>query len=54
VVTKKDILYIPDNLANVGGVFRSAGTILKSRDETESFKLITTTHPRTLKILNTN
>ena len=38
-------------MANVGGVFRSAGTILKSRDETESFKLITTTHPRTLKIL---
>tara|TARA_Y100000591_G_C21851854_1_gene712240 strand:+ start:3405 stop:4565 length:1161 start_codon:yes stop_codon:yes gene_type:complete len=48
---KKDILYIPDNLANVGGVFRSAGTILKSRDETESFKLISTSYPRTLHIL---
>ncbi len=48
---KKDILYIPDNLANVGGVFRSAGTILKSRDEEESFKLIGTSYPRTLHIL---
>ena len=51
VLTKKDILYIPDNLANVGGVFRSAGTILKSRDEEESFKLIGTSYPRTLHIL---
>lgn len=50
-LTKKNILYIPDSLANVGGVFRSAGTILKSRDESESFQLISTTHPRTLKIL---
>lgn len=50
-LTKKNILYIPDSLANVGGVFRSAGTILKSRDESESFQLITTIHPRTLKIL---
>jgi leucine dehydrogenase len=48
---KKNILYIPDSLANVGGVFRSAGTILKARDENESFQLISTTHPRTLKIL---
>ena len=50
-LSKKDILYIPDNLANVGGVFRSAGTILKSRDEQESFQLIATTYPRTLHIL---
>ena len=50
-IRKKDILYIPDNLANVGGVFRSAGTILKSRNENESFQLIQTTYDRTLHIL---
>jgi len=46
------ILYIPDTIANAGGVFRSAGTVLKSRDEQESFKMITTIYDRTLSILN--
>ena len=48
----KNILYIPDSLANVGGVFRSAGVILKSRSENESFELIKTNYNRTLKILD--
>jgi len=47
-----NILYIPDTIANAGGVFRSAGVILKSRDEQESFKLITTIYDRTLNILD--
>ena len=46
------ILYVPDTIANAGGVFRSAGVILKSRDEQESFKLITTIYDRTLSILD--
>ena len=46
------ILYVPDTIANAGGVFRSAGVILKSRDEQESFKLITTIYDRTLNILD--
>ena len=46
------ILYVPDTIANAGGVFRSAGTILKSRDEQESFKMITTIYDRTLSILD--
>jgi leucine dehydrogenase len=45
------ITYVPDTLANVGGVFRSAGVILKSRDEQESFQMIETVHDRTIKIL---
>ena len=45
------ITYVPDTLANVGGVFRSAGVILKSRDEQESFQMIETVHDRTMKIL---
>ena len=48
----KDILYIPDTLANAGGVFRSAGIILKTRDEQDSFKLIKTFYDRTLNIIN--
>ena len=47
-----DILYIPDTLANAGGVFRSAGIILKTRDEQDSFKLIKTFYDRTLNIIN--
>ena len=47
-----DILYIPDTLANAGGVFRSAGIILKTRDEQDSFKLIKTFYDRTLAIIN--
>ena len=46
------ILYVPDTIANAGGVFRSAGVILKSRDEQESFKMITTIYDRTLNILD--
>tara|TARA_B100000963_G_C22625963_1_gene672391 strand:- start:477 stop:1628 length:1152 start_codon:yes stop_codon:yes gene_type:complete len=46
------IAYVPDTLANVGGVFRSAGVILKSRDERESFELIKTVYDRTLSILD--
>lgn len=46
------ILYVPDTIANAGGVFRSAGTILKSRNEQESFKMITTIYDRTLSILD--
>jgi len=46
------ITYVPDTLANAGGVFRSAGVILKSRDEEESFKLIETIYDRTIKILD--
>ena len=46
------ILYVPDTIANAGGVFRSAGVILKSRDEQESFKMITTIYDRTLSILD--
>ena len=46
------IVYVPDTLANVGGVFRSAGVILKSRNEQESFQLIETVHDRTIKILD--
>ena len=49
---KKNILYIPDSLANVGGVFRSAGVILKARDENESFQMIKTNYDRTLKIID--
>tara|TARA_B100001094_G_scaffold331028_1_gene398009 strand:+ start:2769 stop:3920 length:1152 start_codon:yes stop_codon:yes gene_type:complete len=45
------ITYVPDTLANVGGVFRSAGVILNSRNEEESFKLIQTVRDRTIKIL---
>ena len=48
----RKILYVPDTIANAGGVFRSAGAILKSRDENESFKLITTIYDRTLSILD--
>lgn len=48
----KKITYVPDTLANVGGVFRSAGVILNSRDEQESFKLIETVYDRTIKILD--
>ena len=48
----RKITYVPDTLANVGGVFRSAGVILKSRDEQESFKLIETVYDRTIKILD--
>tara|TARA_B100001057_G_scaffold482744_1_gene558575 strand:+ start:320 stop:1471 length:1152 start_codon:yes stop_codon:yes gene_type:complete len=56
-VAKKQLLdqkisYVPDTLANVGGVFRSAGVILKSRDERESFELIKTVYDRTLSILD--
>jgi len=47
-----NILYVPDTIANAGGVFRSAGVILKSRDEQESFKLITTIYDRALSILD--
>ncbi len=47
-----NILYVPDTIANAGGVFRSAGAILKSRNEDESFKLITTIYDRTLSILD--
>ena len=47
----QQITYVPDTLANVGGVFRSAGVILKSRNEEESFQLIQTVHDRTIKIL---
>ena len=46
------ITYVPDTLANVGGVFRSAGVILKARDEQESFQLIKTVQDRTIKILD--
>ena len=49
---EKKITYVPDTIANVGGVFRSAGVILKSRDEQESFKLIKTVYDRTLNILD--
>lgn len=49
---QKNIIYVPDTLANVGGVFRSAGVILKSRDEQESFQLIQTVYDRTIKILD--
>tara|TARA_B100001057_G_scaffold487107_1_gene569315 strand:- start:540 stop:1691 length:1152 start_codon:yes stop_codon:yes gene_type:complete len=48
----RKITYVPDTLANVGGVFRSAGVILKSRDEAESFELIKTVQERTIKILD--
>ena len=48
----KKIIYVPDTIANVGGVFRSAGVILKSRDESESFELIKTVYDRTLNILD--
>lgn len=48
-----NILYIPDTLANAGGVFRSAGIILNIRTEQESFKSIKTVYNRTLNILNT-
>ena len=56
-IAKKQLLdqkitYVPDTLANVGGVFRSAGVILKSRDERESFELIKTVYDRTLSILD--
>ena len=47
------ILYVPDTIANAGGVFRSAGAILKSRNEQESFQLIETIYDRTLNILDT-
>ena len=39
-------------MANVGGVFRSAGVILKARDENESFQMIKTNYDRTLKIID--
>ena len=48
----KKITYVPDTIANVGGVFRSAGVILKSREESESFELIKTVYDRTLNILD--
>ena len=51
-LVENNILYIPDTLANAGGVFRSAGIILKTRDEQDSFKLIKTFYDRTLNILN--
>ena len=47
-----NILYIPDTLANAGGVFRSAGIILKTRSEKESLELMKTFYDRTLNILN--
>lgn len=51
-LTENNILYVPDTLANAGGVFRSAGIILNTRNEQESFKLIKTIYDRTLNILN--